>query len=675
MNRELRKVHDHALMRFDDCYSKTKDERQQSLEDRRFATIAGAQWEGKLGEIYENKAKFEVNKTALAVRRIINEYRANRITVDFKGKDEKSEMQADFLDEKYRFDEQACNAEEAYDNAFQEAVKGGFGAWRYTHDLEDSNDPENEYQNIRIEPIYDADQTVYFDIGSKKQDKSDAKYVFVLTSYTKEDYELEFEEGPSEWVKSKTDNDGFDWVQDNSVYVAEYYVLEKEKYMVYTYEDPEGNREHYLDEDFEDDKDLKKKLKIFNSKKIGEKEMTRNLVHKYILSGDKVLEDCGIVAGCMLPIVPVYGDYCVVENIERFMGHVRMAKDPQRLKNMQLSKLAEIAALTPVEKPIFTPEQIGPHMQMWTDDNIKNFPFLLVDPIEDANGNTVAQGPLDYTRSPNIPPATGAIMGIVEQDMKEIMGDHQAGEQVRSNISGEAMEMIQTKLDQQAYLYMSNMAKALEVGGKIYIGMCPDIYGDKGREVETLDKGGESHVKTLMQPVVKGGESYVENDLSDAKFSVISDVGPSSSTKKQAASKSLTAAMQVTADPETLKVLNALNMMNLEVEGGSQASEYFRRQLVSMGVFEPTEEDQKRMAEAAQNAQPDATQEYLQSEAEKNRAQAAKTVSEIEENKAQTVKIQAETAEIMAAIERNDLEAVTKIMASRQPTIGENFTL
>jgi hypothetical protein len=35
----------------------------------------------------------------------------------------------------------------------------------------------------------------------------------------------------------------------------------------------------------------------------------------------------------------VYGKRWFVDNIERCMGHVRLAKDPQRLKNMQLSKL------------------------------------------------------------------------------------------------------------------------------------------------------------------------------------------------------------------------------------------------------------------------------------------------------------------------------------------------
>jgi hypothetical protein len=36
---------------------------------------------------FENKPKLEVNKIALSVIRIINEYRNNRVTVDFTSKD------------------------------------------------------------------------------------------------------------------------------------------------------------------------------------------------------------------------------------------------------------------------------------------------------------------------------------------------------------------------------------------------------------------------------------------------------------------------------------------------------------------------------------------------------------------------------------------------------------
>ena len=75
----LTKVHAEAMAEFDRIQSAVRDERLQSLQDRRFYSIAGAQWEGPLSEQFENRPKFEVNKIALSVQRICSEYRANRI--------------------------------------------------------------------------------------------------------------------------------------------------------------------------------------------------------------------------------------------------------------------------------------------------------------------------------------------------------------------------------------------------------------------------------------------------------------------------------------------------------------------------------------------------------------------------------------------------------------------
>ena len=78
----LANLHSEALAQFDDVQSALRDERLQCLQDRRFYSLSGSQWEGPLWDQYENKPKFEVNKIMLAVIRIINEYRNNRITVD-----------------------------------------------------------------------------------------------------------------------------------------------------------------------------------------------------------------------------------------------------------------------------------------------------------------------------------------------------------------------------------------------------------------------------------------------------------------------------------------------------------------------------------------------------------------------------------------------------------------
>ena len=88
-DQRLANVHAEALAQFDNVQSALRDERLQCLQDRRFYSLSGAQWEGPLWDIYENKPRFEVNKIMLSVIRIVNEYRNNRITVEYALRDVK----------------------------------------------------------------------------------------------------------------------------------------------------------------------------------------------------------------------------------------------------------------------------------------------------------------------------------------------------------------------------------------------------------------------------------------------------------------------------------------------------------------------------------------------------------------------------------------------------------
>ena len=128
-DQRLANLHAEALRQYNDIQTALRDERLQCLQDRRFYSICGAQWEGPLYDQYENKPRFEVNKIMLSVIRIVNEYRNNRITVDYIAKDGESDKLADTCDGLYRADEQDSVANEAYDNAFEEAVGGGIGAF------------------------------------------------------------------------------------------------------------------------------------------------------------------------------------------------------------------------------------------------------------------------------------------------------------------------------------------------------------------------------------------------------------------------------------------------------------------------------------------------------------------------------------------------------------------
>ena len=643
----LAEIHATALEQFDNIQAAVRDERLQCLEDRRFYSIAGAQWEGDLGEQFANKPRFEVNKIHLAVIRIINEYRNNKLSVIFEAPDNEDEEFAETCTGLHRSDEKDSCADEAYDNAFEEAVGGGMGAWRLRAEYEDESDEENDYQVTKIEPIYDADSCVFFDLDAKRQDKADANHCFVLTPISRDAYIEQYGEDPSDWPKGIT-NSQFDWSSDDSVYIAEYYKVEYKKDVVHIYqgltEDIVKFKASYLKEN----PDKVNELNVTGYNEIRTKKIKVKRVHKYIMSGGGVLEDCGLIAGKNIPIVVVYGKRWFVDNVERCMGHVRLSKDIQRLKNMQLSKLGELSALSSVEKPIFLADQIRGFEEEWSRDPVENYTFLRVNAIKDANGNPMSTQPIGYTKAPSIPPAMAALLQITETDMQDLLGNQQAGEQLQPNTSGLAVELVQNKLDMQSFIYLSNMGKAKKRSGEIWLSMNKDILVEEGRELKAIDEKGDSKKVQLLRKVVdKDGNIKNENDLTKANFKVTADIGPSSDSKRRATVRALTGMMAITQDPETLQVLGSMAMTNMEGEGIGEVRDFFRGKLVKMGVIKPNPVEEEAMKQAAANQQPDANTQYLlaaakaeEAKVESAKADDALTLAKAEKTRAETEKLQ-----------------------------------
>lgn len=646
----LRNVHAEALREFDDIQSSMRDERLQCLQDRRFYSIAGAQWEGPLQDQYENKPKFEVNKVGLAVQRVVNEYRNNRITVDFVSKDGSPTQMAGVCNRLFRADEQDSTANEAYDNAFEEAVGGGFGAWRLTTVYEDDEDPENDRQRIRIEPIYDADTSVFFDLQAKRQDKADATRCFVLYSMTRKAYEAEYKDDPTTWPKEIYQT-FFDWASPDVVYVAEYYRIEDVSDTLVVYQALDGSEEKYLESAFEEDPALLEKLFAIGSQEVRRRTIKRRRVHKYLMSGGKILRDDGYIAGKCIPIVPVYGKRWFIDNVERCMGIVRLAKDAQRLKNMQLSKLGEISALSSVEKPIMTPEQVAGHQVMWAKDNLENYPYLLVNPVTGPDGSQQIAGPVAYTKSAAVPPAMAALLSVTEQDIDDILGNQREGDKIVSNISGDAVEMVQQRLAMQAFLYMSNYAKGVQRCGEIWLSMARDVYVEPGRRMKGVNEQGQPSMVELLKPALdENGSVVLENDLSESMMDVVSNVGPSFATQRAATRRTLLGMMQFAQDPQMQKILLATLLQNLDGDGVKDVAEYMRKEMVMAGVMKPTQEEAQMLSQAAQNQKPDPQTVLAEAMAQEAVAKAGKAQADSVSAIAGAELKRAQAAQAMASI-------------------------
>jgi hypothetical protein len=207
------------------------------------------------------------------------------------------------------------------------------------------------------------------------------------------------------------------------------------------------------------------------------------------------------------------------------------------------------------------------------------------------------------------------------------------------------------------------MAKAIKRVGEIWLSMAKDVFVEDKRKMKVVTSNGEQDEIELMTPVInpESGELEYDNDLSEAQFDVAVDVGPSSTTKRQATVQALLSMMAVTQDPETMNVLSSMAMMNMEGEGLGDVRTYFRKKLLKMGAVKPTEQEAQELLAEAQNAQPDVQAQYFAAEAQRANALATKAQADTVLTLARAEETRAKTEETIAKAGQIDQDKAMKL--------------
>lgn len=681
-------VWERATSRFDRAYAPQQQIRLASLEDRRFAFVDGAQWEGGLGAQFNNRPRFVVNKTQKAVRRIVSEYRANAMTVNFRSSDDGSrQADLDALRIVYRSDEQYSGAQDVYVSAFEEAVSGGIGAWRLTNDYDyraETDLDDDTPQRILFEPINDADISVFFDPNSRKLDKSDAKWCVVLNpiswdTYTSEyieSAEIKLEERPSSFKQVRALKQ-FDWFSNDAVYIGEYYEVEKKTEEYSVWREPHSGQEQKvyagLDaESREQAAEEEAEWKANGFVKVRTGKRNRKRVRKYFLDGTGILKDCGYIAGSEIPIVVVFGIRQIIDGIERFQGAVRLAKDSQRLYNMQISTLADITAFTPREKPIFTPEQMAGHELTWAGDLVANNPYLLINPITGADGSSTVSGPVGQIKQPDVPPALAGLVQITAADMLDVTGGDLAADQVNSNTSDALVSRVQAHQDMQVYIFIDNMARALERCGKIYMSMACEVYVEENRPFAAIGEDNTSETTKINVPTLNSnGEPMITRQFTPG-LDVFVDVGPAFNSRKDSTVNTLIKLLPAVVDPQMAQLVMNTLIQNLDGEGMQDLSEYSRKQLVQAGVVKPTDEEAQEMEAAQQeaaNAPPDAATVALMAQARESDANATKSQASAVQSLSAAELNQAKAAQAVSQTNASQLSTIIQMLQGMQGNV------
>ena len=476
------------MLRFDRAYSPQQDVREKCVEATRFARVPGGQWEGataagtKLDDQFEKYPKFEINKVATELNRIISEYRNNRITVKFRpGDREASEELANKLNGLFRADYEETDGGEACDNAFDDAATGGFGCFRLTSMLVNEYDPMDERQRIAIEPVYDPSRSVWFDPDAKKYDKSDALWAFCMYSLSPEKYEAEYGKTPPSSLDTTTITSWeYDWFAPEVVYIAKYYEVRKESVDVISYQQPiTGEIATYDSDQIEDIED---ELADAGFIEVARRSVKRRRVYVSVVDGENFLEKPRRIPGEHIPLIPVYGKRWFIDDIERVEGHIAKAMDPQRLYNLQVSMLADTASQDPGQIPIVGMEQIRGLEKHWEARNKKRPAFLPLREVKDKAGNIISGAtPAGYTQPAVMNQALAALLQQTSADIQEVTGGSQAMQQMPSNIAQETVNNLMNRSDMASFIYLDNMAKSLKRAGEVWLSMAREVYGQSVR--------------------------------------------------------------------------------------------------------------------------------------------------------------------------------------------------
>lgn len=599
------------MLRFDRAYTPQQDVREKCIEATRFARVPGGQWEGataagtKLDDRFEKYPKFEINKVATELNRIIAEYRNNRITVKFRpGDKEASEELANKLNGLFRADYEETDGGEACDNAFDDAATGGFGCFRLTSMLVNEYDPMDERQRIAIEPVYDPSRSVWFDPDAKKYDKSDALWAFCMYSLSPEKYEAEYGKTPLASLDVTTMTSWeYDWFEPEVVYIAKYYEVRKESVDVISYRQPiTGEIATYDSDQIEDIED---ELVLAGFQEVARRSVKRRRVYVSVVDGQNFLEKPRRIPGEHIPLIPVYGKRWFIDDIERVEGHIAKAMDPQRLYNLQVSMLADSAAQDPGQVPIFDPEQVRGLEKHWEDRGKKRPAFLVARAPRDKTGNPIGPAaPGSFTPAPQLSPAIATMLQLTSADIQEVTGSSQAMQQMPSNIAQETVNNLMNRADMASFIYLDNMAKSLKRAGEVWLSMAREVYGSE-REVRVVNEDGTDDIALMNAQVVDSqtGRVVALNDLSTGRYDVTVDVGPSYTARRDATVSVLTNVLSTMLPNDPMRpAIQGIILDNIDGEGLDDFKEYNRNQLLTSGIVKPRNEKEQQIVMQAQQA-------------------------------------------------------------------------
>lgn len=636
---EIHTLHDKA-------YTNNQTTRISAADDLLFQFVS--QFDNSLLDNSNLGYRGQFDIVTKAIRENLSDLRTNQIQVEFEPKAESREADADLLNGLYLNADRDNTSIEAFDGAAQECVTCGLGGWElYT--IYESNRAGDRNQVIRRRPLNEFNNNAFPDPNAKLLDKSDARYWSVLEPYSEDGYKDLYKELTGEETDCDPQNFAspensyvFPWVTGNDLYyIVRFYHRTLVKDKILTFTDPFGQTVKYAESSLlkrgeNGDINLRDELDAQGYEYVNSKQIKRWQVKLYICSGEDILKTY-IIPGELIPVIPMYGERQFVEGEETYRGTVRLAKDPQRLHNFVLSYLGDIVSRSPREKPVMLAEQIAGFENMYDINGAdNNFAYVLQNRLA-PDGTPLPIGPVSVLPAPQMPPSMEPLLAMTRQAVEDVANPGLPKDIMDSDLSGEAIQKLQARLDNQSQVYQDHKKHAKRYDAAVFASMASEVY-DSNRKVTITLPDGSRKVEEIMSTIMdeQTGELVILNDLTGLEFNVYANIGPSYDSSRDKTFEKLgeMAALMAQTDPQMANLIHMQQLTLMDGVGTKDIREYARKKLLLAGVLEPeTDEDKEFMQQQSeQPKQPDSSMVMAQAELLKAQADMAEQQREAQKD-------------------------------------------
>jgi hypothetical protein len=547
-----------ALERWNLADEAEAEPRKECLEDLKFSI--GEQWPPMIASqrALDGRPMLTMDQTGQSVQLVCNNQRQQRPSIKVNPVGDGADVEsAEIWTGIIRHIEQQSDAELAYDESFEYMVRCGRGHFRL---MTEYCDDDSGNQDIIIKPIPNT-FSVYMDPSPKRA------WCFVVEDLTPKEYKAQF--GKTDLAASldtfySSGNAPEAWLSKDNVRIAEYFRIE---------ETPRK-------------KGAPKKKVIWCK-----------------INAIERIEPDKVIPGKRIPIIPVLGKNLHVDGKHYLAGLIRNAKGPQRQYNFMVSAATETIALAPKSPFVAAEGQIEDHETEWKNANIRNYSVLQYKP-KSLDG-TALPAPQRNQAEPPIQ-AMAAMIQQAGLDLKASIGlyDPSLGQR-KGDESGVAIGHLQQQGDQATFNYSDNFTRSMREEGRILVDWIP-VYYDTPRVQRIIKPDG-----TNQHVITHNGQDQAEEaqelalqhdiqqiyDLSQGKYDIVVDVGPSYQTKRQQAVA--TQLELVKSDPQILPIIGDLLVGEMDIPNAKEIAKRLHAMLPPqvLAADDPTKQGQQLQAQ------------------------------------------------------------------------------